>query len=369
MFEFTHNNIDKLINYKPINLNTKHNKIFLDQYFFMKKLRMLEQEISRQYHKKNRMRCPVHLCIGQEAGPAALSTLIKKNDYLFSHHRSHGYYLAKRAPMNKLVAELYGKKTGSNGGFAGSQDISFAQKNFYAGAILAGTIGIAIGAARAIQKNNDKSVVFCTFGESATDQGVFWESINIASLYKLPIIFICENNNYSVFSPQSKRSLKDNLIDKTTSFIENSKREFGNDVYAVYNTLSKMIKDIKLHKGPCFLELITYRISAHYGPGDDSKFYRSKEEMKSWKRLCPIKLAEITLKKHKLIDSQLIKSEEKLMMNEIKNSFQFAEKSNFPKTNNWEIFNYSKRLSDQKILSSKKFNLPIKIDKKLIKGY
>ena len=126
--------------------------------------------------------------------------ILEDKDYLFSHHRSHGYYLAKNAPMKKLFAEIYGKETGANSGIAGSQDISFPKNNFYSGAILAGAVSIAAGAAVTLQMNKkNNQVVVAGFGEAATDEGVFWETINYAALKKLPIIFICENNNYSVF--------------------------------------------------------------------------------------------------------------------------------------------------------------------------
>src|SRR3979490_1170769 len=110
---------------------------------FMLRLRMCEEALAREYHPADEMRCPVHFCVGQEAVPGALSVLLRPEDYLYCHHRSHGYYLAKGAPMDALFAELYGKSTGANAGLAGSQDISFHAKRFYSGAILAGATAIA----------------------------------------------------------------------------------------------------------------------------------------------------------------------------------------------------------------------------------
>src|SRR5713101_480981 len=169
---------------------------------FMLRLRMCEEALAREYHPADEMRCPVHFCIGQEAVPAALSVLLTQDDYLFSHHRSHGHYLSKGAPIRAMFAELYGKETGANGGKAGSQDISYRPANFFSGAILAGATAIAVGAALGFQLRGERRVVAAGFGESATDEGIFWETIGYAALRKLPVIFICENNKYSVFSPQ-----------------------------------------------------------------------------------------------------------------------------------------------------------------------
>src|SRR5713101_4215317 len=139
---------------------------------FMLRLRMCEEALAREYHPADEMRCPVHFCVGQEAAPAALSLLLRDDDYLYCHHRSHGYYLAKHAPMPALFAELYGKSTGANGGLAGSQDISFASRRFFSGAILAGATAISLGSAFAFQLRGTDQVAVAGFGESATDEGI-----------------------------------------------------------------------------------------------------------------------------------------------------------------------------------------------------
>src|SRR5438034_9684834 len=143
---------------------------------FMLRLRMCEEALAREYHPADEMRCPIHFCIGQEAVPAALSQLIRKDDLLFSHHRSHGYYFAKGAPMRELFAEIYGKETGANGGRAGSQDISHTGSGFYSGAILAGSVSIAVGAAYGLKFRKTARIAVSGFGEGATDEGAFWEA-------------------------------------------------------------------------------------------------------------------------------------------------------------------------------------------------
>jgi len=218
-------------------------------------LRLFEEKLSKEYHPANQMQCPVHFCIGQEAVPSALKLLLKKKDYVFSHHRSHGYFYSKSLPLQKLVSELYGKKGGANSGFAGSQDISYPKGNFFSGAILSGAIGVAVGKALDMKLNSKNNVVIAGFGESACDVGLFWEAINFSNLRKLPILFICENNNYSVFSPQNKRQSGYDIFQKVQKFSlrSNSFQIDGNNIDLVYRTIKKLIKLIKKKKGPFFL--------------------------------------------------------------------------------------------------------------------
>ena len=136
--EISHEAILKGGRYSNLSIADMDPKTVIALYRFMVRLWRCEEALMEEYHPADEMRCPVHFCVGQEAVPAALSLLLREDDYLFSHHRSHGYYLAKSAPMDALFAELYGRKTGANGGVAGSQDISMSSVNFYSGAILAG---------------------------------------------------------------------------------------------------------------------------------------------------------------------------------------------------------------------------------------
>ena len=135
MHNLNHRNLRKSKNYKSMNIKSHSKKELIKLYDFMNELRICEERLSKEYHPADEMKCPVHFCSGQEAVPAALSLLLRNEDYLFSHHRSHGYYLSKNAPMKKLFAEIYGKQSGANSGLAGSQDISFPENNFFSGAI------------------------------------------------------------------------------------------------------------------------------------------------------------------------------------------------------------------------------------------
>ena len=340
-----HKNILKIGKYKKIKVNNIKKRDILDIYYFMLRLRICEESLENEYHPADEMRCPVHFCTGEEAVPASLYKILNKEDYLFSHHRSHGYYLAKKSPMKKLFAELYGKETGANSGIAGSQDISYPKNNFYSGAILSGATAIALGAAMSLKMNkNNKNVVVAGFGDAATDEGIFWESLNYASLKKLPIVFICENNNYSTFSPQYKRQSGESIADKAKAFGVESKTIFGNDVCLVYSLLNKAIKKARSGKGPFLLETLTYRYSGHVGPiSDEFEGYRSKKEISFWKKNDPLKLLEIELIKKNFLNKNQIKKIEIKINSEIKEAYNFAKSSKFPSVDNFEDLNISNK--------------------------
>jgi len=311
-------------------------------YRFMLRLRRCEEALAREYHPADEMRCPVHFCIGQEAVPAALSVALNREDYLFSHHRSHGYYLAKGARMNAMFAELYGRQTGANGGRAGSQDISSTADNFFSGAILAGATAIAGGAALGFQLRGESRVAAAGFGESATDEGLFWETVNYAALRRLPLVLLCENNKYSVFSPQLKRQARDNLSERVAAFGMRSVPLFGNDVIRVHAEVAAAVERARAGGGPTFIEAYTYRWSGHYGPeSDDLVGYRSQEELDAWKANCPIRLLEEAMHVQGWLEPAARSDMEAAIDQEIGAAFQFAKGSAFPAAADWGGMNLS----------------------------
>lgn len=340
MAVLTHEAILKAGRYGSLTIENDETETAKALHRFMLRLRLCEEALAREYHPADQMRCPVHFCVGQEAVPAALSLLLREDDYLYSHHRSHGYYLAKQAPMQALFAELYGKRTGANAGLAGSQDISFPPHRFFSGAILAGATAISSGSALAIQLQRTDQVTVAGFGESATDEGIFWESVNYAALAKLPLVLVCENNNYSVFSPQLKRQPLDNISERVRTFGMASAAIFGNDAMLVHRTLRDAILRARAGQGPTFVEAYTYRWSGHYGPAsDDLVGYRTPEELEAWKRNCPIELLEEALRaKDLLADAE----KRRLLQDigaEIEECFRFAKSSPFPSAPDWAALN------------------------------
>jgi pyruvate dehydrogenase E1 component alpha subunit len=342
MAVLTHEAILKAGRYSSLTVENNEGETAKALHRFMLRLRLCEEALAREYHPADEMRCPVHFCVGQEAVPAALSLLLRDDDYLYSHHRSHGYYLAKQAPMQALFAELYGKQAGANAGLAGSQDISFPSHRFFSGAILAGATAISSGSALAIQLQRTDQVAVAGFGESATDEGIFWESVNYAALAKLPLVLVCENNNYSVFSPQLKRQPLDNISERVRTFGMMSAAIFGNDAMLVHRTLRDAILRARTGRGPTFIEAYTYRWSGHYGPAsDDLVGYRAPEELEAWKRNCPIRLLEEALRASGLLsvaqNGRLLREIEA----EINECFRFAKSSPFPSAPNWAALNFA----------------------------
>ncbi|MES2309621.1 MAG: thiamine pyrophosphate-dependent dehydrogenase E1 component subunit alpha [Verrucomicrobiota bacterium] len=310
----------------------------------MKRLRMVEQGLHDEYHPADEMRCPIHFCIGQESIPAALSLLLKQEDYLFSHHRSHGYYFAKGSPLRELFAEIYGKATGADGGKAGSQDISHHATRFYSGAILSGAVAIAAGMATGLKIDKSSSISVAGFGEGATDEGAFWETLNYVGKEKLPLLLVCENNRYATYSDQLKRQSLDNISERVRAFGLQTIKIFGNDTPLAYETLKEAIEGIRSGKGPVLVEAYTYRWNSHVGPEDDGKnAYRSSTEMDYWKRNCPITLLEASLKKAGSWDVSVAKRAEEEILKEIQECFNFAKSSPFPKGVDWWDANWESK--------------------------
>lgn len=330
-----HETILKQGRYRGVSIQGIAPELVTELYRSMVRLRRCEEALIREYHPADQMRCPMHFCLGQEAVPAALSVALGREDYLFSHHRSHGYFLAKGAPMNALFAEVYGRETGANGGKAGSQDISMSEVNFYSGAILTGAVAISVGAALGLQLRKLPHVSVAGFGEGATDEGVFWEAINVASLRRLPVVFVCENNRYATYSPQNKRQLLDNIHERVATFGVTTKVVFGNDVIAVHAAVADAVLHARSGHGPVFVEAYTYRWNAHVGPeNDDSIGYRPAAELEFWKQNDPITLLEEQMR----FDKTAITKE---IDREITEAFSFSQKSAFPGVVNWQLANWS----------------------------
>jgi pyruvate dehydrogenase E1 component alpha subunit len=306
----------------------------------MLRLRRMEEALMREYHPANEMRCPVHFCIGQEAAPAALSQVVQTGDYVFSHHRSHGYYFAKGSPLGEIFAELYGRETGASGGRAGSQDISHAGTRFFSGAILAGATSIGIGTAFGLQLQKLPQIVFCGFGEACTEEGAFWEGVNLAAAKKLPLVLVCENNRYSTFSDAHRRLAVTNLSTKVATFGIHTTQVFGNDVILVHRALREAAERARRGEGTTFVEAFTYRWCSHVGPEDDGvNNYRTREEIDFWKKNCPLDLLREKLEASGSLTRSDWDRMEAEVAREIEANFRFAKQSAFPQPTGWEGMN------------------------------
>jgi len=312
---------------KKINKNKK-----LKLFYEMLRIREIEKSISANYAQQ-KMRCPIHLSTGQEAIAVGVCQNLNNKNKIVTAHRSHAHYIAKSGNLNSMLAELHGKKTGCAMGKGGSMHLIDIENGIEAAVPIVGsTIPIGTGLAWANKLNKKNNVVVIFFGDGATEEGAFFESLDFASLHNLQILFVCENNFYSVYSDIKKRQNKNRSITKISKAIGiNSHAGDGNNIEEVYYEVNKILKFIKEKKRPYLIELKTYRHLEHCGPNnDDHLSYRDNNEVLKWKKKCPIKSYEIKLKKNNILSEQQYKFMKNKIKKEINKSFKFALKSNFP---------------------------------------
>jgi TPP-dependent pyruvate/acetoin dehydrogenase alpha subunit len=304
-------------------------KIITELFKEVFRTRTVEEEIAKRY-KDGHMRCPTHLSIGQEAVPAALSLIMRKNDFAVSSHRAHAHYLAKGGSLKRMIAEIYGKETGCSKGKGGSMHLIDLKSNFMGSTAIVGNtipIGVGLGLSSIIKKKNQFSFIF--FGDGAVEEGVFYESVNFAVVKKLPVVFICENNFYSVYSPLKVRQPKNRKIYKMVKAMGiKSYYNESDDPYAIYEYIKKKINFKDLNSGPYFFEFKNYRWREHCGPDFDNDIgYRQKNEFKKWiKKDSLLKIR----KRLNFINSKKINMIEKKIKSEVIKAFKYAEKSKFP---------------------------------------
>ena len=298
----------------------------------MLRIRRVEEKIAEVYPEQE-MRCPVHLCTGQEAVAVGVCENLNKNDYALSSHRSHGHYLAKGGNLKALLAELYGKETGCSGGKGGSMHLVDLTAGFLGSTPIVGsTIPIGVGAAFGSMLRNENRIVAIFFGDAATEEGVFQESVNFAVLKNLPVVFVCENNLYSVYSPLEVRQPQTRQI---YEWVEANDlwcgHGDGNDMEEVWRLSKQAVDHARAGKGPAFLEFATYRWREHCGPYYDNQVgYRTEQEFLEWKERCPVQRLKQRLLDEKILTPQAVTEIEEELAGEIDKAFLFAKESPFP---------------------------------------
>lgn len=262
----------------------------IELYGTMLIIRKLEFKIADEY-KNDEMKTPIHLSIGQEAVSAGVCINLKKDDYVFGTHRSHAQYIAKGGDINKMIAELYLRKTGCSYGRGGSMHLLAPEVGILGStAIVGGNIPLGTGTALASKISGDGKVTAVFFGDGAVDEGTFHESLNFAALKKLPVIYICENNAYAINSHHRARHPKDNIYRWAESYDIPSYQIDGNDVLKVSEYAEAAIERCRNGEGPTFLECITYRWKGHIGAVNDvGEGQRSQSEYDYWLSKCPIR--------------------------------------------------------------------------------
>jgi TPP-dependent pyruvate/acetoin dehydrogenase alpha subunit len=256
------------------------------------KVRLAEELLAERY-KEQEMRTPAHFGSGQEAVAVGVCHALRNEDVVFTHHRSHNHFLAKGGSTYELAAELYGRADGCSGGRGGSVHLTAPEVGFIASsAILGETTTVAVGAALAFKMDSVDRVSVTFFGEGAMDEGSFYESVNYASIKKLPVLFVCENNLYATESSLHVRQAPGtDLCERVRSFKVEANRIDGNDVLEVFQTVQAVLEKLRKGNGPYFLECMTYRWREHVGPYFDHELkrnYRSRDEVESWIARCPV---------------------------------------------------------------------------------
>ena len=290
------------------------------------------EEKAIELFEHNLIRGNIHPCIGQEAVSVGACTPLRRDDFMVNTHRGHGNCIAKGADLKLMMAELFGKSTGYCKGKGGSMHIAdFQGGNLGANGIVGGGLPIAVGAGIGIQNRGTDQVAVCFFGDGATNQGTFHESLNLAALWKLPVIFVCENNLYGLSTPVREAVSVVHISDRAGAYGIPGITIDGNDIDAVHAKMIEAVDRARAGEGPTLLDCITYRFFGHF-TGDPGKgiTYRSKEEMGQWLERCPIKGFRERLLKKKRITEKMVKKIEANVMASIEEAVQFAKESPLP---------------------------------------
>ena len=283
-------------------------------------------------YAEQEMRCPTHLSVGQEAPAVGVSAHLATTDLAFSGHRSHAHYLAKGGDLKRMLAELYGRVTGCARGKGGSQHLIDTTCGFMGAApILSSTISVGVGAAWASALAKENRVIAIYFGDGATEEGAFHEAMNFAGTKRLPVVFVCENNLYSVHSTLEVRQPRRPITALGPAHGMGAAQGDGNDADAVSTLAAEAVARARDGGGPTILELMTYRWLEHSGPNDDTNLkYRTVEELASWKARDPVKIYRDRLLAEGELDAATDTALHRELREEIDEAVAFAKASPYP---------------------------------------
>jgi acetoin:2,6-dichlorophenolindophenol oxidoreductase subunit alpha len=305
------------------------NQELVEMYRTMKTIRRFEERVSKEFFD-NKILGYVHLYIGEEAVATGVMANLKITDRIVSHHRGHGHCIAKGADVRRMMAEIYGRKTGYCKGKGGSMHIAdFSVGMLGANGIVGAGLPIASGAALAAQLEGKGGVAVVFFGDGGTHEGEFHEVMNLASIWKLPLLFVCENNNYAVNTPASYAIAIDELYKRAACYSMPGMPVDGNDVEAVRVAAGELIERARAGKGPAFLECRTFRWHGHFeskAPTDT----RPKEEIEAWKKKDPILAEERKLVSKGILTDAQLKEIDNQILAKIDEAVKFAEDSPYP---------------------------------------
>jgi pyruvate dehydrogenase E1 component alpha subunit len=291
-------------------------------------IRYFEEKV-KDLFKRTLVRGPLHLYIGEEAVAVGACSTLGDGDYITSTHRGHGHCIAKGADLNCMMAELMGKETGYCRGRGGSMHICDPDLGILgADGIVGGGIPIAVGAGFSSQYRNDRRVTLCFFGDGASNQGTFHESLNLASLWKLPVVFICENNLYAITTPSSRSLSVPDVATRAVGYGIPGTIIDGNNVMEVHQVVAQAVENAREGKGPALIECKTYRHEGHWL--GDPIIYRTQEEVNEWKKKDPIKSFENVLVKDRILSAEQAEQIHRETKEQINRAEKFGDESPFP---------------------------------------
>lgn len=302
-------------------------KKLAEMYKKMLQVRYFEEKVAF-FFSLGKVHGTTHLYLGEEATGVGACAALADTDLITSTHRGHGHCIGKGIDLNRMMAEFLGKESGYCKGRGGSMHIAdLSQGNLGANGVVAGGIPIAVGAGLTTTMKNLDRIVLCFFGDGATNQGVFHESLNLASIWKLPIVFLCENNQYGMSMNWRKAMNVDDIAVRGLSYGMSSKTVDGNDILAVYKAVLEAKEFVRKH-GPFLLVCNTYRILGH--SKSDANRYRTREEIEQWKEKCPIKRMKTFLEENDLFTTAQLDKIESQAKEDIEAAVKYAEESAYP---------------------------------------
>jgi len=310
-------------------LTTLDEKMMVEMYQKMLRVRKFEEKVSELF-AAGKIPGFVHLYVGEEAVAVGACSALRRDDYMTSTHRGHGHCIAKGGELKYMMAELFGKRTGYCKGKGGSMHIADIDLGILgANGIVGAGIPIAVGAALSAKLRGTDQVALSFFGDGASNRATFHEGINLAAIWHLPAIFLCENNLYAQTTPMRAGTAVENIADRASAYSIPGVIVDGNDVLAVYEAVAEAVGRARRGDGPTLVECKTYRWRGH-SEGDPQK-YRGREEVEDWVRRCPIRRFEAHLTKIGVLTDRDIQEIDEAVRREVQEAVDFAERSPYPR--------------------------------------
>ena len=324
----------------PGDLANYDNDQLIDFYASMLFVRRFEERVAEMYLRA-KIGGYCHLNIGEEATVVGTLKALRDDDYFFGSYREHGFAIVRNVPAGAVMAELFGKRDGCARGRGGSMHLVDPDRRFMGGyGIVGGSIPLSTGVAFAIKYRDSDEVVMSVFGDGATNIGAFHEALNMASLWKLPNLFICTNNQYGMGTSVARASAVTELWKKGVAYDIPGYKVNGMDVLAVYQLTKKLVEEVRRTSEPIFVECVTYRYRGH-SMADAGKNYRSKEEVEEWRERDPVENFRVRLLEGKVLDQKVADAIEEDVLAKVQAAVDFAEESPFPEVADLHKFVYA----------------------------